>query len=77
MRHRKETISSEDAVAADGTRSRAPGGASGTSRTASAIAAGPPKRVSTIPASVIAPSMPATNWRRSVTTTPQSPDATV
>ena len=43
----------------------------------SAMAEGPPKRASTMPASVVAPSMPVTNWRRSVTTTPQSPDATV
>ena len=44
---------------------------------ASAMAAGPPKRVSTMPARVIAPSMPAVNWSRSVTTTPHSPEATV
>ena len=77
MRQTKETISREEALAAVGTRSRAPGGAWGTFRTASAMAEGPPKRVSTMPARVIAPSMPATNCSRSVTTTPQSPEATV
>ena len=73
MRQTKETISSEEALAAVGTRSRVPGGACGTSWMASAMAAGPPKRVNTMPARVSAPSMPAMNWSRSVTTTPPEP----
>ncbi len=77
MRVRKEANSRGVRLAAWGSTSSAPGCASGIDRTCSAISAGPPRRTTTIHASTIEPVIPATNWSRSVTTTPHRPDATV
>ena len=52
-------------------------GLSETARICSAISAGPPSWYRTIPARISVPSMPVTNWSKSVTTTPQRPEATV